>query len=179
VRPTSSAPPAPSAPSVDLIDGPMLAASAPRRLEIPALDVMSTALVPLGLQPDGTMEVPEDGKGVGWYTGAPTPGALGPAVLAAHVDWAGELGVFHELHEMETGDSVLVGRADGSTEEFRVTRVEQYPKDRFPTEEVYGMIAHAGLRLITCGGEFDEGQDSYRDNIVVYAQLVDPDGQTG
>ena len=42
----------------------------------------------------------------------------------------------------------------------------------FPTERVYGDIDHAGLRLITCGGEFDRAVRSYRDNVVVYASLV-------
>ena len=37
---------------------------------------------------------------------------------------------------------------------------------------MYGDIDHAGLRLITCDGEFDRAARSYRDNIVVYAGLV-------
>jgi hypothetical protein len=53
-----------------------------------------------------------------------------------------------------------------------VLGVEQYPKDAFPTERVYGDIDHAGLRLITCGGAFDRAARSYRDNVVVYAGLV-------
>ena len=56
---------------------------------------------------------------------------------------------------------------------FRVDNVAQYPKDQFPTEAVYGNIDHAGLRLITCGGDFDDSADSYVDNIVVYASLID------
>lgn len=48
----------------------------------------------------------------------------------------------------------------------------QYDKDQFPTEDVYGNIDHAGLRLITCGGVFDRTNSSYEDNIVIYARLV-------
>ena len=62
--------------------------------------------------------------------------------------------------------------ADGTTARFEVLEVEQYPKDAFPTERVYGDIDHAGLRLITCGGSFDRAARSYRDNVVVYAGLV-------
>jgi hypothetical protein len=53
-----------------------------------------------------------------------------------------------------------------------VERVEQYPKDRFPTRAVYGDVAGPELRLITCGGELDRAAHSYRDNIVVYARLI-------
>lgn len=126
----------------------------------------------LGLQPDGSMEVPPGAHPAGWYTGAPTPGELGPAIIAGHVNWNGDPGVFFELHEMKPGDEVTVRQHDGSTALFRVDDVSQYPKNEFPTEAVYGNIDHAGLRLITCGGVFDRSADSYVDNIVVYARLV-------
>jgi hypothetical protein len=52
-----------------------------------------------------------------------------------------------------------------------VTRVEQFAKDVFPTDVVYGNIDHAGLRLITCGG-LDEETGTFGDNTVVFADLV-------
>ncbi|CAN5769296.1 hypothetical protein BH23ACT2_BH23ACT2_21190 [soil metagenome] len=64
-------------------------------------------------------------------------------------------------------------RADGQTAVFALTRIEQYPKDSFPTIEVYGDTAGAALRLITCGGSFDEDTGHHRDNVVAYADLVD------
>lgn len=49
---------------------------------------------------------------------------------------------------------------------FVVTSIEQYPKDEFPTELVYGAEPRPALRLITCGGSFDASVRSYRDNVV-------------
>ena len=149
-----------------------MAASVPARLLLPAIGVDS-ALVDLDLRDDGSMQVPAEGFPAGWYTGAPTPGELGPAVLAGHVDWAGEPGVFAALHELEPGDEVTVGRADGSTAVFAVTEVAQFSKVAFPTDAVYGDLDHAGLRLITCGGTFDRTARSYVDNVVVFAELVE------
>jgi hypothetical protein len=149
----------------------VLAASHPQRLLIPSISV-DTGLIDLGLQPDGSMEVPADGSTAGWYTQSPTPGELGPAVLAAHVDWKGAKGVFYDLRRTKPGDPIQVQRADGSTAAFTVTRVEQYSKDNFPTGEVYGDVDTAQLRLITCGGDFDSAAHSYRDNLVVYAELA-------
>ena len=160
-------PPAPGAAT----GTPPLRAARPVHLRIPAIGVDS-ALVELGLQPDGTLQVPADGSVAGWFTGSPAPGALGPAVVAAHVDWDHEPGVFFRLRELERGDEVDVAGQDGTTARFTVLAVEQYPKDTFPTERVYGDIDHAGLRLITCGGAFDRAARSYRDNVVVYAGLV-------
>lgn len=140
----------------------------PVRLRIPAIGV-DTGLMTLGLLPDGSLQVPPNGTTAGWFTGSPVPGEPGPAVLAAHVDWKGAEGVFYDLGALRPGDEVSVDRRDGSTARFAVTRVAQYPKDRFPTDDVYGDVNSPQLRLITCGGEFDRGARSYRDNTVVYA----------
>ncbi len=108
----------------------------------------------------------------GWFTGSPAPGGLGPAVVAAHVDWDRRPGVFVDLDDLRPGDEVEVDGQDGTTARFVVLAVEQYAKSRFPADRVYGDIDHAGLRLITCGGGFDRSARSYRDNVVVYAGLV-------
>lgn len=154
-------------------DGPaqVLPASRPVRLQIPAIGVDSS-LLDLGLKDDGTMQVPPDAEEAGWYTGAPTPGELGPAIIVAHVDWGGELGVFYYLRDLRAGDEITVTREDGSTAVFRTTSLEQFDKSQFPTDAVYGNIDHAGLRLITCGGEFDPQARSYLDNIIAFADLV-------
>jgi sortase (surface protein transpeptidase) len=167
----SAAPSAAARGSDVLTTGPLMASSPPVRVSIPAIEVADTAIVGLGQQADGTMQVPTDAKTVGWYTRAPTPGALGPAVLAGHVDFHGRPGTFAHLAALRAGDEITIGRRDGSTAVFAVSKVERYAKDRFPSAAVYGPIDHAGLRLITCGGDFDAGAGHYRDNIVVYAAL--------
>lgn len=148
-----------------------MVAAAPVRLQIPSIGVESK-LMDLGLQADGSLEVPPNGFPAGWYTGAPTPGEPGPAIIAGHVDWGGQAGVFFDLRDLVSGDAIAITREDGSTADFRVVRVERYAKDEFPTQAVYGDLDHAGLRLITCGGDFDQRMRSYNDNLVVYAELV-------
>ena len=133
---------------------------------------MTAQVIELGLRRNGSMEVPQGAYPVGWYDGSPTPGELGPAVLAGHVDWEGEPGAFYGLRELVPGDAVVIDRADGTTAEFTVDRVEEHSKDDFPSDQVYGDIDHAGLRLITCGGAFDEDTGEYLDNVVVYARFT-------
>ena len=154
--------------------GPLLAASTPTQLEIPAIGV-SSSLLQLGLNPDHTVQVPpfaKDSK-AGWYTGSPTPGELGPSLILGHVDSAEYgPGVFFKLGALHQGDTVDVTRADSTVAVFRVDRVASFPKDNFPTLEVYGNTDNAQLRLITCGGKFDFSARSYESNIVVFASLV-------
>lgn len=147
----------------------------PVRLRIPAIGVDS-ALIDLGLTDDGTMEVPPGGFPAGWYTGAPTPGELGPAIIAGHVDKLGPA-VFYNLRKLKPGELITVTRKDGSTPVFRVTRVATFAKAQFPTKQVYGNIDGAGLRLITCGGSYNSRSGHYEDNIVAFADLaIDPAG---
>ncbi|SDX74636.1 Sortase family protein [Modestobacter sp. DSM 44400] len=148
-----------------------LPASDPVQVRIPALGITSRVMH-LGLQRDGSMEVPPAAYPVGWYDHSPTPGQLGPAVLAGHVDWNGNPGAFYGLAELLPGDEVVVDRADGTVATFRVDRVEEHAKDEFPADAVYDDIDSAGLRLITCGGSFDEDAGDYRDNVIVFASLV-------
>jgi hypothetical protein len=127
--------------------------------------------MPLGLLADGSLDSPPTGFPAGWYTGAPTPGELGPAIIVGHVDWNGPA-VFYKLHTLVADDEVSVTREDGSVAVFRVTEVAAFPKDAFPADAVYGGIDFAGLRLITCGGVFDHKTGHYEDNIIVFAKLV-------
>ena len=55
---------------------------APMRIEIPTIGA-SVPIDPLGLNRDGTLEVPTDYARAGWYTGRPPPGATGPAIVVA------------------------------------------------------------------------------------------------
>lgn len=167
---------APQASLGDRVSGLRLASSPPVRLTVPRIGVR-TDLTALGLTRGGTLEVPRDGRMAGWYTGAPTPGALGPAVVAGHVTWKAAPAVFFRLGELRRGDRVQVLRRDGSTAVFTVRRTIRVRKDRFPTEQVYGATDHAALRLITCGGRFDDQSGSFEDNVVVLAELTDVTGR--
>jgi sortase (surface protein transpeptidase) len=136
-------------------------------LAIPSIGV-DTALVGLGLTADGSLAVPAGGFPAGWYTGGPTPGERGPAVITGHVDWRGPA-VFFRLRELTPGAAISITDGDGGTTAFRVSRVLRVSKQAFPTAQVYGDLDHPGLRLVTCGGAFNAERHSYDDNIIVFA----------
>jgi sortase (surface protein transpeptidase) len=140
------------------------------RVSIPALSI-DAGLVDLGVDASGAMQVPTDGASIGWYDRSPTPGQNGPTVLAAHVSWNARPAVFFDLATVQVGQPVTLTRADGAAVTYRVTGVDSYPKDRFPTLQVYGNTTTPQLRLITCGGTFDAAAGHHRDNVVVYAAM--------
>jgi sortase (surface protein transpeptidase) len=176
---TSTQPPSGPTRSTEVINFPVgswrrLPPSPPVRVDIPAIGV-SSPLVRLGLNPDRTMEVPADFQVAGWFTGAPQPGQLGPAVIAGHVDSRTGPAVFYRLRDLRPGDEIRVVRADRRVVRFKVDSVASYPKRSLPTDAVYGATTTPALRLITCAGTFDRSSRSYRDNLVVSATRV-PDG---
>ena len=142
----------------------------PVRIDIPKIHVTSS-LDRLGRAADGTVEVPSDWQVAGWYAPGPRPGDPGSAVILGHVDSKSGPAVFYRLRELDRGDEIRVARADGSTVRFIVERTQQYPKDRFPTDEVYYPTLTPALRLMTCGGAFDPTAGHYRSNIIVFATL--------
>lgn len=166
------APPVDGQPIGDAPTG--LARSAPTSIEIPRIGVDAT-IMSLGTNPDGTVQVPalDQADQAGWYEPGASPGETGNAVIVGHVDSA-VLGpaVFFDLGALTPGDTITVRRADGVPVTFTVDSVKSYPKTAFPTELVYGPSDRPSLRVVTCGGQFDEAAKSYPDNIVVFATMA-------
>ena len=167
----------PAAPSSDATttQSPVMAASPPVSLNIPSIQEQST-LLQLGLRANGSLEVPPDGPTApaGWYNGSPTPGERGPAVLLGHVNAVGGgPGVFANLRSLKGGDILEVTRADGQTAIFEFYRGQQFSKDAFPSQTVYGDTEGSELRVITCDG-YDPKTGLFDDNYVVFAKLVSP-----
>lgn len=167
---TTSAPPTTGAAPVPPTTTP---AAAPTAVRVPSVGIDSP-VIRLGLEADGTLEVPRGDQYdlAGWYEGGPAPGAIGPAVIAGHIDSKSGPSVFYRLGEVSPGDEIVVTAADGKEARFVVEGVERHPKDDFPTDAVYGPVARPELRLVTCGGEFDRSTGHYVDNVVVFATLA-------
>ncbi|MFG3245200.1 class F sortase [Streptomyces sp. NPDC048187] len=149
-----------------------LPASVPVRVSVPAAGVDTGPLLRLGLNDDGTIEVPSVAQAdrIGWYEKGVTPGEVGPAVLVGHFDTVNGPAVMRNVGKIEPGDTITVTREDGTRAVFAVTALEQVDKGAFPTDKVYGRTDRPELRLITCGGEITNGHRP--DNIIVYADLT-------
>jgi sortase (surface protein transpeptidase) len=129
---------------------------------------VDSGLDALHLDATGVLTAPSKYAVAGWYADGTPPGDVGPAVIAGHVDTTSGPAVFYRLVDLRVGSAVQVQRG-GQWLSFHVVRVSRYPKNAFPTAQVYGPTPDAQLRLITCGGAFDRGRRSYIDNIVVFA----------
>lgn len=144
----------------------------PTRIKIPKIKV-NAVVGTVAMDSKGKLGTPPLSKAgrTGWFTGSPVPGEIGPAIINGHVSTRKGPAVFDRLRELAKGDQIYVYRSDGKVTRFTVSGIEQASKTAFPSARVYGNTKDAQLRLITCGGVFNQKAHSYTDNIVVYATL--------
>lgn len=151
----------------------VLARSVPVSIRVPAIGV-SAPVQEVGDNADGTVQVPplDSPNLTGWYKYGPTPGQHGDSVILGHVDSVTGISVFYYLRDLVAGDKIYVTLTDGKVATFEVDGLQKVSKDAFPTASVYGKSGYASLRLLTCGGTFDEATGHYLYNIIVYAHLI-------
>jgi Sortase domain len=156
---------------------PVLAAATPTRVRIPAINV-NAPLMSLSLDSTGRLAPPpEQNRNLaGWYGGGASPGEIGTAVIAGHVDNNKGPAVFYSLGALKKGAEVDVDRADGVTAVFTVDAVVAYDARAFPNDKVYADSDRAELRVITCGAGFDKKHYDYMGNVVVFAHLTAAQG---
>lgn len=158
-------------PVVPAVVTPHAAYSVPVSLRVPAVG-LSVSLSDLGLNADGTVQVPTNVQQPGWFDLGPTPGQIGSAVILGHVDSYRGPAVFFNLRKLVAGDQVFVSLADGAVAAFVVTSVQQYLKTQFPADKVYQSDGTSVLQLVTCGGQFDHQTGHYLSNVVVYTSFT-------
>ena len=145
----------------------------PPHLLIPAIGV-NAPIESVGVQPDGTMETPEQSpwNDVGWYSAGPRPGERGSAAIAGHLDRPGGTpAVFWRLRDLHIGDQVLVVDAQGKTLRFHVTGIEFYPSQDAPVQDIFGNNAGSFLNLTTCAGDWIPSEHQTALRLVVYTSL--------
>jgi hypothetical protein len=167
----SHAVPRVSTPDTTTPGEPVVARLTPVTVSVPAIG-LSLPVTMLGLNLDGTVQVPTDIQKTGWYDLGPSPGQIGSAVILGHVDSYQGPAAFYQLRNVVAGDQITVVLTDGVSALFQVTSVAIYPKLDFPAQQVYGSHGNAALQLITCGGVFDTQTGGYESNVVVYSSLV-------
>jgi LPXTG-site transpeptidase (sortase) family protein len=168
-RPAATPEPRQVVPTVPATLGPVAEeASVPRRFVAGAIDV-DLPVIPVGVDPAGSMELPETVGEVAWYQFGARPGdTSGSAVLAGHVDTVRDgLGPFARLRELDEGDEIAV-ELGGSMRRYRVSAVEKVPKSEVPLDRVFRLDGPPELKVITCGGSFSR-RSGYRDNVIVTA----------
>ena len=147
----------------------------PNRIRIPKIHA-NAPIQNMGETKDRELDIPLNPKDVGWWDGGAHPGAaVGTAVLAGHINYAGVTGELARIGTLDVGDLIYVsGYRDNkvTTLTFKVAGVRTYSKTTLPFTQIFDQDVAGRLAVITCGGPFDAHTGNYLDNIVVYAVLA-------
>jgi sortase (surface protein transpeptidase) len=146
----------------------------PVRIRIPALKV-NAPIIPAAVDSAGALAVPANVFQAAWFQAGNAPGQPGTAIIAAHVDFQGALGLFNGLHTLPKGAAIYVTDASGHVRLFHATSGTLAAKsDPSTVESLAAAAARPGqprLALITCGGDLNVAKHSYYDNFVLLADL--------
>ena len=143
------------------------------RVRLPRLDI-DAPIVTLGVDPDGTMQSPNNPTDVAWYNFSARPGELSNVVMAGHLDYV-DYGpaVFYRLKDARIGDELELDLVDGSVARYRVLRVTTYDETTAPVLDIVGPTDVETVTLITCGGSFDPLSREYDKRVVLRAERID------
>ena len=149
--------------------------SPPRPVQVAIPSVrLAVPVDPVGVRPDGSLDIPSDVRRAGWYRFGSAPGAAaGAVVLVGHVDSRTQgLGRFASLASVNVGDRVRVRVTGGRTYGYRVVARTLLAKRTLPVEQIFGTGGPPRLTLITCGGPYIRTRGGYQDNLVITAVPV-------
>jgi len=141
----------------------------PIKLSMPSLGV-EAPIVPVGKDPDGAMAAPTDPDTVAWYEYGPGMSVPGNVVLAGHINWAGRVRAFGNLHLLEPGDAILVIDEKNNGYQYVVESSHWVRAEGAPVEEIFAQTDQPTLTLITCGGEYVAATREYLDRLIVRAK---------
>ncbi|HUO50090.1 MAG TPA: sortase [Candidatus Paceibacterota bacterium] len=141
--------------------------TAPARLVIPAIG-LDAPIVGVGVTAGGDMAVP-NGKtnNVGWYKDGPVPGAVGAAVLDAHV-----FAAFSKLKNIKPGDDIYVITAGNQKLHFVVSAAKNFALSSLTSGMLFTQTNSHALNLITCAGSLTPDHSTYDHRLIVYSTLA-------
>ncbi len=145
----------------------------PKKIIIPKIEV-DAYVQKAGVDQNNEIAVPNNVHLAGWFANGQKPGQKGLSIIAGHVSGETTDGVFKELDQLAEGDNFEVELGNGDIKKYSVIKVMQIEESK--SEQVLfnqEPEVLSQLNLITCGGEFDDANDQYRDRVIVYAKLLD------
>lgn len=133
---------------------------------------VSAPLESVGFDAEGNMATPSGPNVVAIYGQGAKIGSVGNVVISGHKDTTSGKAVFYRLNELNNGDTIMVTDSSGKGYKYIVESKNNYPRDNFPSKEIFSNGTTARLNLVTCSGTYDRNAKSYSERLVVSAVLL-------
>lgn len=144
----------------------------PKTIVIESVQI-NAAIVPLGVDKDGSLDVPESWTEAGWYKDGANPGEKGNMIINGHYDDNfGRPAAFWGLKNVHTGDKVSIVDRFGRKYEYQITSQMLVGINDPNRSKIYDDGNGAEITLITCGGVWIPGIATYDKRLVLKGSLI-------
>jgi len=124
----------------------------------------------IGVEDGGFLAVPLTWQTAGWYKEGAKPGEEGNVIIDGHYDTnTGAPGAFWELKDLQVGDRVLLTDKLGRVFAYSVNAKSFISITDPERSKVFASGKDRVLTLITCGGVWDYGSNTYSKRLVITA----------
>ena len=150
-----------------------VAASLPRALYITKSNVAARVL-PMNVNPNGSVQAPINIFDSGWYTDSVKPGEVGAMFIDGHSSGLSREGLFGNLYKLVVGDTMQIEKGDGTKLTYKVVHTAVVDKDSVDMKKMllpYGTALRA-LNLMTCAGTWVNSSQTLTQRIEVFTEQV-------
>lgn len=154
------------------------AASNPRYIRIPSLDVGNTRVFPVNLDASNQVETTPNINDAAWYKKSATPGSGGVVLVAGHNAGIGHDGAFSKLKTLQADSQIKIERGDGKVLTYKVVENQSMTIEEVNTTGMKKMgqpieAGAEGLNLITTDGKWVPRLGTFDRRILVRSTIVD------
>lgn len=157
------------------IDSYKVAPDQPRIISISKIGVRARIL-PMGLNPDTSIQAPTNINDTGWYRDSVKPGQIGTSLIDGHDLGVTRAGVFYKLKNLSNGDRISIEMGDGKIHIYAVVaKTVQHLNDVDMSNVIANTDNHtARLILMTCDGAVvkENGKVTQDHRVIITAELV-------
>lgn len=150
-----------------------VAAGLPRALYITKSNVAARVL-PMNINPNGSVQAPINIFDSGWYTDSVKPGEVGAMFIDGHSSGLSREGLFGNLYKLVVGDTLQIEKGDGTRLTYKVVHTAVVDKDSVDMKKMllpYGTALRA-LNLMTCAGTWVNSSQTLTQRIEVFTEQV-------
>ena len=157
------------------IDSYSVAATHPRYISIPALNIKKARIQEVGLTKENILDTPRNISDTAWSNKSALPGqGYGQVVIDGHNGGVSRDGIFVNLNKLNSGDEITIERGDGKQISYRVVKDETMTLDEVNKTGMQQLMQPSdsnkeGLGLITCAGKWIPRDKVFDERILVWA----------
>lgn len=140
----------------------------PKILRIPKLGV-EARIRRVGVSLSGEPVAPSNIFDVGWFEASGKPGQPGAVLLNGNVVGPTRAGVFATVHELVSGDQIVLERGDGTLLTYKVTKTQEYNQLDMSAATNPIDLSKQGLNLMTTVNKYSALGAQSEKRVIVFA----------